>query len=322
VFRAFASWRNAKATSGGDKVHSILALEEPESHLHPQAQRSLFGHIKAIAGQRIVSTHSPYFAGQAQLEDLRLFIKKGGDTVSTKLDLSQLSKADDRRKVQESVIDSRGDILFARALVLFEGQTEEQALPIWAQEYWGASIHELGFSFARANGTDYFPFIWLAKSLDIPWYLIADGEAQPLKNLEDALKRASLPDTSKSPNIVVLPGGHNFETQLIAEGYQGEIEAALNVTHGMANFLDNYIAMNDGTPLGGGKGNRDFKSAGGRDRAIADAMKKSKTKLAKPIANQIAGLADPTRKFPSAIGQLFKTIGTAHGLVKAGGTTP
>lgn len=322
VFRAFASWRHAKATSGGDKVHSILALEEPESHLHPQAQRSLFGHIKAIAGQRIVSTHSPYFAGQAQLEDLRLFIKKGGDTVSTKLDLSQLSKADDRRKVQESVIDSRGDILFARALVLFEGQTEEQALPIWAQEYWGASIHELGFSFARANGTDYFPFIWLAKSLDIPWYLIADGEAQPLKNLEDALKKASLPDTSKSPNIVVLPGGNNFETQLIVEGYQGEIEAALNVTYGVANFLDNHIAMNDGTPLGGGKGNRDFKSAGGRDRAIADAMKKSKTKLAKPIANQIAGLADPTRKFPSAIGQLFKTIGTAHGLVKAGGTTP
>jgi putative ATP-dependent endonuclease of OLD family len=322
VFRAFASWRHAKATSGGDKVHSILALEEPESHLHPQAQRSLFGHIKAIAGQRIVSTHSPYFAGQAQLEDLRLFIKKGGDTVSTKLDLSQLSKADDRRKVQESVIDSRGDILFARALVLFEGQTEEQALPIWAQEYWGASIHELGFSFARANGTDYFPFIWLAKSLDIPWYLIADGEAQPLKNLEDALKKASLPDTSKSPNIVVLPGGNNFETQLIAEGYQGEIEAALDVAYSTAKFLDNYIAMNDGTPLGGGKGNRDFKSAGGRDRAIADAMKKSKTKLAKPIANQIAGLADPTRKFPSAIGQLFKTMGTAHGLVKAGGTTP
>lgn len=322
VFRAFASWRHAKATSGGDKVHSILALEEPESHLHPQAQRSLFGHIKAIAGQRIVSTHSPYFAGQAQLEDLRLFIKKGGDTVSTKLDLSQLSKADDRRKVQESVIDSRGDILFARALVLFEGQTEEQALPIWAQEYWGASIHELGFSFARANGTDYFPFIWLAKSLDIPWYLIADGEAQPLKNLEDALKKASLPDTSKSPNIVVLPGGNNFETQLIAEGYQGEIEAALNVTYGVSNFLDNHIAMNDGTPLGGGKGNRDFKSAGGRDRAIADAMKKSKTKLAKPIANQIAGLADLTRKFPSAIGQLFQTIGAAHGLVKAGGTTP
>jgi putative ATP-dependent endonuclease of the OLD family len=327
VFRAFASWRHAKATSGGDKVHSILALEEPESHLHPQAQRSLFGHIKAIAGQRVVSTHSPYFAGQAQIEDLRLFIKKGGDTVSTKLDLSQLSKADDRRKVQESVIDSRGDILFARALVLFEGQTEEQALPIWAQEYWGASIHELGFSFARANGTDYFPFIWLAKGLDIPWYLIADGEPQPLKNLEDALKKASLADTSKSPNIVVLPGGNNFETQLIAEGYMAEIEAALDATSGEAAFLDGFIVKNHGLSYGKfkdgtDKGTRDYKSAGGRERAAADAMKGQKTRLAKPLARQIVGLADPLRRFPSTIAALFKTIGTAHGLVKAGGTTP
>lgn len=168
VFRAFASWRNMNAKKGGDQVHSILALEEPESHLHPQAQRSLFSHIKNISGQRVVSTHSPYFAGQAQLEDLRLFIKKGGDTVVTELNLSELEKEDDKRKLQDSVIESRGDILFARVVVLFEGQTEEQAMPIWAQRYWGTTIHEVGFSFVRANGTDYFPFIWLAKSLGIP----------------------------------------------------------------------------------------------------------------------------------------------------------
>jgi putative ATP-dependent endonuclease of OLD family len=323
VFRAFASWRHAHATSGGDKVHSILALEEPESHLHPQAQRSLFGHIKAIAGQRVVSTHSPYFAGQAQLEDLRLFIKKGGDTVTSKLDLSQLTKTDDKRKVQESVIDSRGDILFARGLVLFEGQTEEQALPIWAQEYWGASIHELGFSFARANGTDYFPFIWLAQSLDIPWYLIADGEAQPLKNLDDALKKAGLPEAVKSSNIVVLPGGNNFETQLIAEGYMAEIEAALNEVSGATAFLDGFIDKNHGLSYGKfkdgtDKGSRDYKSAGGRKRAAADAMKGQKTKLAKPLAHQIVGLSDPERKFPSTIGSLFQIIGAAHGMSKAG----
>ncbi|MBC3884947.1 ATP-dependent nuclease [Undibacterium griseum] len=327
VFRAFVSWRHAHATSGGDKVHSILALEEPESHLHPQAQRSLFGHIKAIAGQRVVSTHSPYFAGQARLEDLRLFIKKGGDTMASKLDVSKLTKADDKRKVQESVIDSRGDILFARALVLFEGQTEEQALPIWAQEYWGASIHELGFSFARANGTNYFPFIWLANNLDIPWYLIADGEVQPLKNLEDELKKANLPESAKSPNIVVLPSGNNFETQLIAEGYMVEIEAALNTVSGEDAFLDGFIAKNHGLSYGKykdgtDKGSRDYKSAGGRERAAADAMKGQKTRLAKPLAHQIVGHADPSRRFPSTIDRLFKTIGAAHGLVKAGGTKP
>jgi len=317
VFRAFASWRNINAKKGGDQVHSILALEEPESHLHPQAQRSLFSHIKDISGQRVVSTHSPYFAGQAQLEDLRLFIKKGGDTVVTELNLSELEKEDDKRKLQDSVIESRGDILFARTLVLFEGQTEEQALPIWAQKYWGMSIHELGFSFVRANGTDYFPFIWLAKSLGIPWYVMGDGETLPVANLEAALKKAKHPDIAKSPMIVVLPKGHNFETQLLENGYLAEIEIALNNVHGSNDYLDKFIKIRHGLPLPKGKGNRDYKSAGGRLRAAADAMKDEKTRLARPLARTICNLPDTARQFPSYIHRLFDVISANQGLKKA-----
>jgi putative ATP-dependent endonuclease of the OLD family len=114
VFRAFASWRNRQATESGGKIHSVLALEEPESHLHPQAQRSLFSQIRAIPGQRIVSTHSPYVAGQAQLDDLRLFIKSGGDTIVSRLDLGLLKEPSDVRKLQETVIETRGDLLFSR----------------------------------------------------------------------------------------------------------------------------------------------------------------------------------------------------------------
>lgn len=317
VFRAFASWRRAHAIEGGDKVHSVLALEEPESHLHPQAQRSLFSHIKAITGQRVVSTHSPYFAGQAQLEDLRLFIKKGGDTTARRLDLSELVKPDDRRKLQDTVIESRGDILFARAVVLFEGQTEEQALPIWAEAYWGCSIHELGFSFVRANGTDYFPFVWLAKSLEIPWYVIGDGETKPVAALEEALKKAGQPNIAASTNVVVLPKDSNFERQLLAENYLAEIELALNEAHNHASYLNQFIDKNHGLPYGKDKGNRDYKSDGGRLRAAADAMKAEKTRLAKPLARTIVGSKDPARRFPSCIERLFRIIGEAHGLDKA-----
>jgi putative ATP-dependent endonuclease of OLD family len=80
VFRAFAAWKATQAKKAGDLVHSLLALEEPEAHLHPQAQRALFGQVRLIPGQRIVSTHSPYFAGQAQLEDIRVLTKQSGDT--------------------------------------------------------------------------------------------------------------------------------------------------------------------------------------------------------------------------------------------------
>ncbi|OXC75679.1 putative ATP-dependent endonuclease of the OLD family, YbjD subgroup [Caballeronia sordidicola] len=316
VFRAFTAWRGDVATANGDKLHSVLALEEPESHLHPQAQRSLFAHIRKIKGQRVVSTHSPYFAGQAQLEDLRLFIKKGGDTSATKLNLSELTKADDVRKLQETVIESRGDILFARAVVLFEGQTEEQALPVWAEEYWGASIHELGFSFVRVNGTDYFPFIWLAKSLDIPWYVMADGEQKPITDLEAALNKAGRPPIAASPNVVAIANGKNFETQLLADGYLTEIETALDEASGHEKFLDWYIENHDGLSLGKNKGSRDYKSEGGRLRAAADAMKGSKTRLAKPLARTISTLADQSRRFPQHIERLLSKIGADHGIQK------
>jgi putative ATP-dependent endonuclease of OLD family len=313
VFRAYTSWRTKKATEAGDKVHSILALEEPESHLHPQAQRALFAQIKAISGQRIVSTHSPYFAGQAQLEDLRLFIKIGGDTVVTRLDLTSLTDPDDVRKLQETVIETRGDLLFSQGVVLFEGQTEEQALPIWAHEFWGASIHEMGFCFVRVNGTDYFPFLWLAKALQIPWYVFADGEDGPIKALDAALEKAGEPSHALCPNVVVHPVGHNFESQLIAEGYMSEIEQTLNLVAGATTYLDEYIAELHGAKKRKGV-IRDYKSTGGRERAAFDALSAAKTSASKQLARVISSLPDPARRFPTKIRALFEIIGAAHGL--------
>lgn len=316
VFRAFAAWRTAQASTASNQLHTLLALEEPESHLHPQAQRSLFSHIKGIPGQRIVSTHSPYFAGQANLSELRLFRKQGGDTFVTKLDLSGL-KSDIIRKLQHTVVESRGDLLFARAVVFFEGQTEEQALPIWAEKYWGINIHELGFSFVRVNGTDYFPYLWLAVQLGIPWYVFADGEAKPLADLNAALHNLAAPDASMCPNVVVIPNGRNFEQELVANGYLPEIEIALNETHGVEAYLDAYIQDHHGLPRGKDKGNRDYSGPNGREIAALDAIKGLKTRMAKPLATTISSLADEARRFPTTIENLLLAITLAHGLTKA-----
>ena len=50
----------------------VLALEEPETHLHPQAARTLWMHVRRLTGQKIITTHSPYFVQNVPFRDLRL----------------------------------------------------------------------------------------------------------------------------------------------------------------------------------------------------------------------------------------------------------
>ncbi len=70
LFRAFVEHLLAELYEPGSEP--MLALEEPETHLHPQAVRTLWGHIESLPGQKIVTTHSPYFLQDVPFRQLRL----------------------------------------------------------------------------------------------------------------------------------------------------------------------------------------------------------------------------------------------------------
>jgi putative ATP-dependent endonuclease of OLD family len=319
VFRAFVSWRESKAKASNDRIHPLLALEEPESHLHPQAQRALFAQIRSIPGQRIVSTHSSYIAGQAKLEQLRLVRKHDDCSSVTALDLTPL-KPSDRLMLERKVVATKGDLLFSRALVFYEGEeTEDQAFPQWAQYCWGASIHELGLSFVSVEGCNYFPFVWLAKSFGIPWYILSDGESVPVTKLQASLTKAGLGAIATLGNVHVIPSNNCFEGQLLAEDYQPEIETAIAGTFG-ATYLDDYIKKVHGQKASATE-THDFSGTGGRTRAVRLLIEGNKRAMALPIAEAVLASIPPKARLPTFVNGLFAKMSTDLGLTRMDGST-
>ena len=311
VFQAFASWRSQQARHEHNSVHTFLALEEPEAHLHPHAQRALYGQIQAMPAQVVVSTHSSYFASQAKLGQLRLFRKDGIESKVCSLDTSKLSQ-DDVQKLENRIMVTRGDLLFSSALLLFEGETEECALPIFAEKYWGNSIHQLGLSFVPVGGNDYFPFIWLAKSLGIPWFILSDAESHPLQTLDKCLSKAGFGNHTACKNVITMDAGNDFEAQLLADGYAPEIEAAFNEYHQAVDYITQHTQMQQGQKKKGG-GIKDFNVANGRNLAILDALYSQKTSMAAPCAIHIAAIVDKSRNPPPRVRLILDEISARLG---------
>lgn len=131
-FRAFVKQMSDSKNPDEDAFLPIIAIEEPEAHLHPNAQKQLYKQMSEMPGIKIISTHSPYVAACADLSELRGMYKAEEKTVCGSLPIAKLTP-EEQRKIRQAVLMSNGELLFAKAIVLGEGETEVQSLPIFCQ---------------------------------------------------------------------------------------------------------------------------------------------------------------------------------------------
>lgn len=311
VFRSYVNVVRPKQQA--DRLLSLAAFEEPEAHLHPQSQRSVFSLLSEIGGQRIVSTHSTHVASIADVDSYRVFRRKGASSVVAEVPDSTRAKWEPER-VRRFVQLQNPEILFAKAVGVVEGQTESAAFPVLGRQRWGPrGADSVGVSLVYTEGAGnskhIVPFL---EALGIPWVLFCDGDREADKGLNAtaSLLGRSLDRTSRE--VVQLPEGHSFEEYIMSS----ELGAVVRVAADQHNDgpLDDFKTRLHGQDKSKHEV-RDYRSAGHEERACIDFMKKHKGTFGGLLAQCIVdGEAAGTCKLPDLFTEFFDRLDAARGV--------
>ncbi len=202
---------------------SLVALEEPEAHLHPSAVRSLWQLINRIPGQKIISTHSGDLLSEVPSEAVTRLYRKNGDICVCHLRDSGLGP-DEQRKFNFHIRQARGELLFARCWILGEGESEATLLPLVARHL-GINLERIGIRCVTyQTGISMETCLKVANCMGIPWVVLADNDFQggnDIKKVRNHLNGKSEAD------ILFFMSQANIEEYLCACGFGSIYEACL-----------------------------------------------------------------------------------------------
>ena len=105
----------------------VIAIDEPNSFLHPGAAKKLLSILKNFDHQYIITTHSPELIKIADPEYVHLIEWRGTESSVQTLDQKNLQ---DQRRLLSDLGVSLSDIFGADQILWVEGPTEERCFPL------------------------------------------------------------------------------------------------------------------------------------------------------------------------------------------------
>ncbi len=192
---------------------SSLFLEEPESHLHPAAQRFLIERLFEGDRQVFATTHSPIFVNL--MWPHRLYqITLGANGRST---VTRLEEASSLGAVLADIGARNSDLVLSDAVLFVEGPGDRAAFEAWSEA--------LGEGFAAHNVT----------VLTIEGGEYADRYASPRDDVLEQISRRALP----IPRLFVLDRDHRTEQEI--SKLERKLEGRVHVLK--RRELENYLLV-------------------------------------------------------------------------------
>ncbi|NQZ49518.1 MAG: AAA family ATPase [Moritella sp.] len=142
-----------KYQKANQSIANFLLIEEPEAHIHTHIQKSLFDNINYENTQIIYSTHSSHISEVSNIKNMNIIGYVDG-TCEVFQPSAGLSN-EESGFVQRYLDAIRSNLLFARSVVLVEGDAEEILIPILLKQALGLSLDEIGISLVNIRSTGF-----------------------------------------------------------------------------------------------------------------------------------------------------------------------
>ena len=199
-----------------EPIHLVF-IEEPEAHLHAQAQQvfirkamdaltndsanEILRNNKNLTTQLVVSTHSNHIVNEVDMCHLRYFKRIIDDHIKIPVsEVVNLSRTfgddnDTKRFVTRYIRLTHCDIFFADAIILVEGAAERILMPKFIRD---ENMDNFYISVIEINGSHAHRFDSLTQKLGIPTLIITDIDAQEERLEKGELKwKSAIPQKNK-----------------------------------------------------------------------------------------------------------------------------
>lgn len=307
----------------------IVAIEEPEAHLHPHLQKFLnYYFANSGDGQVIVTTHSTHIASSVSPEHIvALYRDLEGNICATNVGKSFPNNAESRRNfnlLRRHLDATKSTLFFARSVLLVEGLSEALLVPIIAKYCFDIDLDDKGVSIVSVHGTSFLAFIELFGPAIIrkKCAVLADSDPPPDNTVDPPRDRfplttqdrdyqpnqgiinlQSLMTTEKPEFVQVFTNLKTLEHDLIVanSGNRNIIENALDLSVTLSTRITQ-------PKVDIAKSKTDIKEF---SQAVLATISEAKGAFAQALAEQIVTSNDPKTGFlvPDYIKQAFAFLG-------------